>query len=231
MIDLGAPLDLPGLAVRAWADSENPHQVWACADGPRWAVGSDGGPEASLLLYRRQGGEVEGGMATVTVDLALTTAERDAVAQAAAALLARPADDPAGTGEPPTLLPEVSPPQWSGGTILLELCAGAASTSEVAGMGDNRATFVLTLDAHSGPEVASAWSKGLPDARAVADLTVRSAARGASAGGSRTVMPGLRSQMDVAVAMTSAIDAPLHLTADLRLPPGARSGSTTEITL
>lgn len=242
MIDLDAPLKLPGLAVRAWADSDDPAQVWACADGPRWAVGSGGTPEVSLLLYRRGGGAVEGGMATVTVDLALTTAEHDAVVVATTALRgADPADQPPAAGpsatepsatEPSAIqAPAVSPPQWSGGTIHLELCPGVSATSDVSAMGDNRATFVLTLDGVSGPQVARAWADGLPEARAVAELSVRSTRRSAAAGGHRTVQPGLRSQMDVAMAVTHAVDAPLRLTGELRLPPAVRTRSTTDITL
>ncbi|MEZ0448649.1 hypothetical protein, partial [Cellulomonas sp. ICMP 17802] len=76
MIDLAAPVPVPGTAARAWRDDTDAGRVWACADGPRWTVGADGGPEASLVLYRHGTGPVEGGSATIGVDLALTAAER-----------------------------------------------------------------------------------------------------------------------------------------------------------
>ena len=215
MIDLAAPVAVPGAAARAWRDDTDAGRVWACADGPRWAVGADGGPDASLVLYRHGSGPVEGGTATFCVDLALTSAERAAVVRAATL--------PAAPEQPPPPTPVVAAPDWLTGTVRVELTAGVAASTSTSLLGHNRATLVLTLDAASGPALATAWAAGLPDAHAVADLRVR-AVRRASA---RASAPGVH----VAVDVSDVVDEPLTLTSDLRLPEPARISRLSDIHL
>jgi hypothetical protein len=214
VIDLAAPLSVPG-AVRAWRDDTDAGRVWACADGPRWVVAPDGGPDASLVLYRHGTGPVEGGTATFGVDLALTPAEREAVVRAAT---------PAATREVPhPPAPSLAPPEWLAGAVRVVLTRGVTASTSTSLLGDNRATVVLTLDATTAPALAAAWAADLPDAHAVAELQVRTVRRSsATASG-----PGVHVAVDVA----DSTEAPLTLEADLRLPAAARISRLSDIHL
>ncbi|WP_456846238.1 hypothetical protein [Cellulomonas sp. P5_C6] len=214
MIDLAAPLLVPG-AVRAWRDDTDAGRVWACAAGPRWVVAPDGGPDVSLVLYRRGTGPVEGGTATLGVDLALTAAERDAVVRAAT---------PPATRERPTPPPPVlAPPEWLTGTVRIDLADGVTASTAPSLLGDNRATVVLTLDATSAPAVAAAWAADLPDAHAVADLQVRAVRRSSATASGPTVT--------VAVDVAHSTEEHLTLESDLHLPAAARISRLSDIHL
>ena len=215
MIDLAAPLTVPGHAVRAWRDDSDVGTVWACADGPRWALADDGRPDASLVLYRHGTGPLEGGTATLGVDLALTPPERDAVVRAAT-----PPATPAVPTPPP---PVLAPPEWASGTVRIDLADGVGAATTPSLLGDNRATVVLTLDATSAPLVATAWTEGLPDGHARADLRVRAARRASATASGAT--------LQLTVGLSHTTDEPVVLESDLPLPTAARISGLTDIHL
>ena len=167
MIDLTAPVELSVRGVRAWADLEDPGRVWACSDGPRWSVGADGRPDVRVMLYHRGTGPVEGGTVTANVDLALTGEERETVLREVGEQRAAQAEraDDAGTPVPQALVPTACVPlECTAGDIELHLIPGLTAEAGVSLTGDNRATFMLTLDASTGPGLAAAWADGLPEA-------------------------------------------------------------------
>lgn len=234
MIDLTAPVELSVRGVRAWADLEDPGRVWACSDGPRWSVGADGRPDVRVMLYHRGDGPVEGGTVTANVDLALTGEERETVlrevGEQRAAQVER-ADD-AGAPVPEPVAPTACTPlECTAGDIELHLIPGLTASAGVSLTGDNRATFMLTLDASTGPGLAAAWAEGLPEARAVAHLTVRSAAAGEASAATTSTSPLLRSSRAVAVTVTRAVEVPLTLEADLRVPSSLRSTHLSDLAL
>lgn len=213
MIDLEQSLPLPGLDVRAWADDEDEQLVWTCAQGPRWARDKDGVPEVTLMLYRRGAqGDVAGGQASVTLDLAITSAERTAVLAA-------------------TARPRSSPPQWASGEVEVHLMKGLSTTSRSSLFGDNQCIAVFALDAETARRLESAWADGLPEAKALARLTVPSRSRGRTETASTQASGRSLSKLNIAVSVSSAVERTLELTADLRLPPADRRRQLTDVHL
>lgn len=234
MIDLTAPVELSVRGVRAWPDLEDPRRVWACSDGPRWSVGADGRPDVRVMLYHRGDGPVEGGTVTVNVDLALTDEEREAVLRevgeqrAAQAERAHDADATA----PEAVVPTACVPlECTAGDVELHLVPGLRAEAGLSLTGDNRATFMLTLDAATAPGLAAAWADGLPEARAVAHLRVRSSAAGGASSTAASSSPSLRTSRAVAVTVTRAVEVPLTLEADLRVPSSLRSTHLSDLAL
>lgn len=213
MIDLSRPLPLPDLRVRAWADTDDDAVVWACAAGPRWVIGADGDPEVSLLLYRRgASGPVEGGQATAGVDLALTSAERDAVVEATASSTCRALE-------------------WRTGEIELRLLPGLSTTSEAALLADNRCTAMFTLDAAAAERLRVAWQDGLPQAHAVARGTIVTRSHAAAERSRSAATATAVSDLRVVASVSHAVEAPLTLAADLRLAPADRKRRLTDVHL
>jgi hypothetical protein len=234
VIDLTAPVELSVRGIRAWADLEDPGRVWACSDGPRWSVGADGQPDVRVMLYHRGTGPVEGGTVTANVDLALTGEERETVLREVGEQRAAQAEraDAVGTPVPRAVVPTACVPlECTAGDIELHLVPGLTAEAGVSLTGDNRATFMLTLDASTGPGLAVAWADGLPEARAVAHLRVRSSAAGEATATTTSTGPSLRSSRAVAVTVTRAVEVPLTLEADLRVPSSLRSTHLSDLAL
>lgn len=234
MIDLTAPVELSTRGIRAWTDADDAGRVWACSDGPRWSVGADGRPDVRVMLYHRGDGPVEGGTVTANVDLALTDAEREAVLREVGEQRAAHADEvgASGASAPDVVLPTVCVPlDCAGGDVELHLVPGLTEQADLSLTGDNRATFMVTLDASTGPAVAAAWADGLPDARGVAHLLVRSAAGGQASATTTSTRPALRTSRAIAVTVTRATEVPLTLEADLPVPSSLRSTHLSDLAL
>jgi hypothetical protein len=223
MLNAANPLPVPG--VLAWADLDTADTVWALPLRPRLAVGADGIPEISLLLYRRGAGNPpEGGQLSLTVDLKLTPGEREAAAKAGVAR--RPPPKPGAPQLPPV---EVRTPQWVAATVRAELLPTLSVAGTPSLLGDNACVLAVQLDAARAAAVQDAWADGFPDATVEFDGSVEGANAAAAAATAATQAPNMAFM--VAAAARSAVQVPLLLRGPLILPPGAIRARRTDLTL
>ena len=130
-------------------------------DEPRLALAADGRPELDLLWYRAPpgapaAGRRTGGLLTVSLDLALTPSERDAVVQGLRAAL---------PGEDLTDLELVDVP-YLDATVELTTAGGTAPVTQAPVparlQGDARATVVVELDRDAAALVHGLLESGQP---------------------------------------------------------------------
>lgn len=156
MLDPSRPLPLPELpGVRVYRDDADGGLFYALPARPRVAVGDDGRPALELALHgRRKGGrfEIEGGVVTVTVELALGDADRRRVEQA----LSRQTGGAVRLGDP----------QWVGGRVEVTLAEGVVLSGSPSLYGANRCALQSRLDAAAAGRLSEAWERGLPAATA-----------------------------------------------------------------
>lgn len=245
MLNADDVVPVPGVEVLAWADHASPDVVWALPARPRLSVAPDGRTEVDLLLYGRRGAAAPmGGQLTMTVDVALTDAER---AAAAGALDTRRRTRGHASVAPATAaraLPpvEVRAPLWTSAAVHARLADHLALQGAPSLLADDHCLLTCQLDATTAGWADAAWDSGFADAtvelRGVVDgVTVTAAtACAATAGratdtGSRTTGAGATVALAARVAATTPKPVSLRLRGPLRLPAAVRARHRTVVDL
>lgn len=139
-------------AVDVYPDVDTPGRFYVVPTSPRVAREPDGRPQISLLLYGRRGVRA-GGQLSVTVDLALSAAERKSLIQVLSRLVLP-------QGSTVTVLQ----PDWVGGEVEVRITPALHARGRPSLDAVNRASLTLPFGAGTVPAVRAAWNDGLPEA-------------------------------------------------------------------
>lgn len=209
--------EVPG--VRVYPDHADHTRFYAVPEAPRVARDEQGRPALSLLVFGRGSGpnlKVLGGQVLLTLTLALTDAER----QALTAALEQPLNRDLPRDAPPVRVTLLSP-EWLEGQVTAHLLPGLDLTGQPSLMAANECVLSANLTGEQATELQRAWKHGLPDAQLTYDVTVPAAEveeHRASTSHTSTEPPyAATSTSSFAARSTRTVSAALHLQGPLNL--------------
>lgn len=165
---------LPGVpGVRVYPDHADRTRFYAVPESPRITRDEQGRPALSLLLFGRGSGpnlKVLGGQVLLTLTLALTDAER----QALTAALAEPLNRKRPRDAPPVPVTLLSP-EWLEGQVTAQLLPGLVLHGQPSLLAANECVLSAHLTEAEATDLRRAWQQGLPEAHLTYDVTVPAA--------------------------------------------------------